>query len=418
MVDKITPRMIEWSKSDSAQTVILKATGNRALCAGGDVTSLATAIREKQSEGAAEATAFFRDEYQLNHLIASYPKPYISIMNGITMGGGVGLSVHAPFRIATENTVFAMPETDIGFFPDVGGTFFLPRLDGQIGSYLALTSQRLKGYDVVSAGIATHYVPESLLPELEARLCEIFVDKDLETVDIFSLVNDAIEDFATDAPEGYNYLLSGANREAIDAAFSQPTVEEIIRSLEASEAPIAKDAVKKINERSPTSVKVTFEALKRGKTLDITSALAAEYRLAERFMYGTEFAEGVTAKLIRKEAPKWNPPELSAVTPSIVNEYLTPIPDSKNPDIEFIDPSVSFVEYPHNFGLPTEKEVREYITGEDSSDREFKVNKEEVIAHFDNKTKSKLGVRRKIEEILARKTKPDPSDPTLLDWIE
>lgn len=418
MVDKITPRLIEWSKSDSAQTIILKATGNRALCAGGDITSLAVGIKEKQDEGSAAAAAFFRDEYQLNHLIASYSKPYISIMNGITMGGGVGLSVHAPFRIATENTVFAMPETDIGFFPDVGGTFFLPRLDGQVGAYLALTSQRLKGYDVVSAGIATHYVPESLLPELEARLSEIFDEKDIESVDIFSLVNDAIEDFATDAPEGYKYLLSGADREAIDAAFSQPTVEDVIRFLETSDASIAQDTIKKINQRSPTSIKVTFEALKRGKTLDITSALAAEYRLAERFMYGTEFAEGVTAKLIRREPPKWNPSELAAVTPSIVNDYLTPIPDSKNPDIDFIDPSVNFLEYPHKFGLPTEKEVRDYITGDDSSDREFKVNKEEVLTYFDSKTKSKLGVRRKIEEILARKTKPDSRDPTLLDWVE
>ena len=144
MCRKIIPRLLEWEKSDMISAVIMKGAGENALCAGGDVATLAK-WNQEGSEGVQKSTDYFALEYKLDHLIATYTKPYISFMDGITMGGGVGLSVHAPFRIATERTLFAMPETSIGFFPEVGGSFFLPRLDGRLGKYLALTSERLKG---------------------------------------------------------------------------------------------------------------------------------------------------------------------------------------------------------------------------------------------------------------------------------
>lgn len=418
MVDKIIPRMVEWTKSDTAQSIILKGAGNKALCAGGDVAALANDIAQNGPEGSARSTVFFKDEYTLNHLIASYPKPYIAVMNGITMGGGVGLSVHAPFRIATEKTLFAMPETDIGFFPDVGGSFFLSRLDGQIGTYLALTSARLKGYDAVAAGIATHYIPESLLPDVESRLAEVFVDS-VAPIDAHSLVNSVLLEFETAAPEGYVFSLSGKARESIDAAFSNKTVEDIVAALEADGSDIAKSALKAILSRSPTAVKVTLAALRRGETLGIKDALDAEYRLAENFMYGHEFVEGVSAKLISKPArtPEWKPATLQEVTPDIVNGYISNRPDSVVQDIEFIHPENNFTKYPHTFGLPSEQQIKDYVLGNDNPDREFKVSAQEVHEHFDNITRGKLGVHQKIDDIIVRMTKPDPTDVQLLDWI-
>ncbi|KAF5097225.1 hypothetical protein DV451_003923 [Geotrichum candidum] len=415
MVDKITPRLIEWARSDLTRTVVIKGTGNKAFCAGGDVAALAKAISDNAETGPAVASKFFKDEYTLNHLIATYTKPYVALLNGITMGGGVGLSVHAPFRVATEKTLFAMPETDIGFFPDVGGSFFLPRLDGQIGTYLALTSDRLKGYDVVAAGIATHYVPEAVLPELEARLAEIISDNKIIPTDPFNLVNNVLEEFATDAPEGYEFSLSGKKREAIDSIFGQESVGDIISALEADGSEWALKTKDTILARSPVSVKVTFDALKRGKDLTITDALSKEYQLAKKFMSGGDFVEGVTAKLVNKPptAPKWNPATLGEVTASSVSEFLNSADaaDALKPVTED-----NFVDYPHKFGLPTEKDIEDYITGNDGSDREFKVTKEEVLDHFQYLTRSKLGVTRKIEEVLARKTTPDATDSTLLDW--
>lgn len=147
MARKIVPRLQEWTKSQMANVIVVKGEG-RALCAGGDVAALAQQ-NQQGTEGQQASKDYFALEYKLDHLIATYPKPYVAFMDGITMGGGVGLSVHAPFRIATENTVFAMPETTIGFFPDVGASFFLPRMDGELGTYLALTSEQLKGANVL-----------------------------------------------------------------------------------------------------------------------------------------------------------------------------------------------------------------------------------------------------------------------------
>jgi 3-hydroxyisobutyryl-CoA hydrolase len=198
MARKIVPRLREWSKSDLANVVVIKGEG-RAFCAGGDVAWLAQRNREG-TEGQQESKDYFALEYKLDHLISTYSKPYVAFIDGITMGGGVGLSLHAPFRIATENTVFAMPETTIGFFPDVGASFFLPRMDGQLGAYCALTSEQLKGPSVFYAGIATHYIHSSSLPDLEARLAELeFKDYD-SLKKRYETINSTIEEFCTGLP--------------------------------------------------------------------------------------------------------------------------------------------------------------------------------------------------------------------------
>ncbi len=172
MIRKIAPRLLQWEKSDMANVIVMKGAGDKAFCAGGDVAELAKAT-QAGSEGRAWSVNYFAQEYGLDHLIATYRKPLIAFMDGITMGGGVGLSIHAPFRIATERTVFAMPETTIGFFPDVGASFFLPRMPGAVGTYLALTSERLSGANVFYSGVATHYLHSTSLMSLEQRLAEL-----------------------------------------------------------------------------------------------------------------------------------------------------------------------------------------------------------------------------------------------------
>lgn len=202
---------------------------------------------------AAEALKFFELEYQLNHYIGILKKPFISIMNGITMGGGVGISVHAPFRIATEKTLFAMPETGIGLFPDVGGSFFLPRLDGELGTYLGLTGARIKGEEVFMAGIATHYIPSARLPTLLTRLTE------LETEEL-DVINNILEEFVADSDleQWKTWSLGGEIGNAIDRCFKYDTLEEIVEALEKEGSEWANKTLDTLKEMSPTSLKVCF----------------------------------------------------------------------------------------------------------------------------------------------------------------
>ncbi|CAG8724109.1 18757_t:CDS:2, partial [Racocetra fulgida] len=258
-----------WNESDLCKVIILKATGNKAFCAGGDV--------KQQGEGQ-HAIKFFEEEYQLNHLIATLDKPFVSFLD---VGGGVGLSVHAPFRVATENTVFAMPETKIGFFPDVGGSFFLPRMDGEVGTYLALTGASLKGLDVFLSGIATHYVPSQRLPLLENRLSEIECDD-------HEVINAAIEEFVAEHNHDHSYALGGNVRKSIDR------VEDILKALEQENSNWSRKTINTILQMSPTSLKEK-----------------------------SDFARGVKHLLVEKEKtpPKWDPPSLEEVFDVDIDEF-------------------------------------------------------------------------------------------------
>jgi 3-hydroxyisobutyryl-CoA hydrolase len=416
MVDEITPRLVEWTKSDSAKLVILKGEGDRSLCAGGDVAALAKAIADEGTEGSKKATHYFKAEYVLDQYIATYPKPFIALMDGITMGGGVGLSVHAPFRIATERTLFAMPETTIGFWPDVGGSYFLSRLDGQLGAYLGLTSNRLKGLDVFYSGIATHYVPSHLLPELEARLCELHSSVSDANVEFYSLVNSAIQDFTEELPKDYVFSLAGEKREIIDSCFGHDTIEEILAALENHPSSFAKEAKEIMEKRSPTSLKVTLASIRQSRNLDITAALRKDYHIAENFTYHPDFVEGVSSLLLTKppKTPVWKASGLGDVSPADVESFFVKRSDDPSPEIEFLNDK-SYKEYPHHYSLPSEQEVEDYVIGNGSS-REFKATRKEIIDHFAKAYKGKAGIEHKVNEILSRKTKPDPSDEALLDW--
>lgn len=397
MVDKITLKLKEWMNSSEVHSVYLKGAGGKALSAGGDVAAIAVLIAERGGPGSEVATAFFQDEYIMNHLIATYPKPYIALMHGVTMGGGVGVSIHAPFRIATEKTLFAMPETDIGFFPDVGATYFLSRLDGEIGTYLALSSARLRGYETVSAGLATHYITTDKLPEFEKRLKKLA--KNGESKDSFDQVNKLLEEFSSGPPQGYRYSLSGERRKLIDRAFGKSNAVDIIAELEKEGSEFSLTTVKTIRQRSPLSVQVTLRALRRGLKDGIIDALNNEFRLAERFMYHQDFVEGVTSKLVLKppRVPVWKHSSVEEVSESEVKEMLSPKPDSKFQDIDFIDKSLNFHQYPHSYGLPSEFNINQYVNG-----RSQKPTQEQVISYFEAVTQHKKGVVKHITEILNR----------------
>lgn len=422
MARKIIPRLQEWSKSELANVVTIKGEG-RAFCAGGDVAWLAQ--RNKTgTEGQQESKDYFALEYKLDHLISTYSKPYVALIDGITMGGGVGLSLHAPFRIATENTVFAMPETNIGFFPDVGASFFLPRMDGELGKYCALTSEQIKGANVFYAGIATHYLHSSSLPDLEARLAELqFKDyDDLKTR--YESINSTIEEFATGMPhdQPISAPIGGNIRTAIDYAF-QPAhnITEVLSALEGL-AQIkpgetgypevnewAEKTRKTILQRSPTSVKVSFEQLKRGKEWSIAETFRKEHAIASRFMEHADFVEGVTALLVDKpkRTPNWSPDSLDKVSQADVDGFFNHTTEFQLLNQDAGSTGENWSEYPHAFGLPTEIEVQSTVRG---------FTRDQVLEHFLRKTNGKQGVKEKVGEILDRKTSLDDASTGRLSW--
>jgi 3-hydroxyisobutyryl-CoA hydrolase len=400
MARKIIPRLQEWSKSDMAGVVIIKGSG-RAFCAGGDVAALAQ-WNKTGAQGQQNSSDYFGLEYKLDHLIATYNKPYVAFMDGITMGGGVGLSIHAPFRIATENTLFAMPETTIGFFPDVGASFFLPRMEGALGTYLALTSEQLKGVDAFYHGVATHYIHSSTLQQLETRLAELqFADK-LSLEERYKITNATIEEFSTGLPAPKPQI-SGELRRAIDRIFhaDQPNIEAILKSLEqfknygeSSLQAWADKTIKTINERSPISVAVTLQQMRVGREWSISQTFQREYDIATHFMAHPDFVEGVSARLIerKKERPNWQPNTLSDVTSADVSAFFE---SSKSGPLPLISDK-DYHEYPHAWiGLPREDEILGLLTGRKA---------DEALAMLLEKYEGKQGVREKFAEVVERYT--------------
>jgi enoyl-CoA hydratase len=258
------------------------------------------------------AREFFFTEYRLNHLLFSYPKPVIAVMDGITMGGGVGLSAPARYRLATERTTFAMPETGIGLFPDVGGGWFLPRLPGRIGLWLALTGARIKAADCLHAGLATHHVPSERLPALKAELAEN--SKDIEAL---------LAQFHVDP--GPAPLL--AHRAELDAAFGQGSVEAILAALEAG-SDWAQAQAAALRTKSPQTLKVALRQLALGAAApDFAANMAMEYRIGARVVQRHDFLEGVRAVIVDKDnAPKWNPATLEGVSEELLDAIFAHLP--------------------------------------------------------------------------------------------
>ncbi|KAK3403549.1 ClpP/crotonase-like domain-containing protein [Sordaria brevicollis] len=403
MIRKIAPRLLEWERSDMANVIVIKGSGEKAFCAGGDVAALAKQ-NAQGPEGIKKSVDYFGLEYKLNHLIATYTRPYVAFLDGFTMGGGVGLSIHAPFRIATEKTVFAMPETKIGFFPDVGASFFLPRMPGQVGTYLGLTSAILEGVQVYYAGIATHYLHSSSLPALESRLAEL-TPKDYWTMDQrLSVINDTIEEFSTGLPWNQPIQIGGAVRDAIDRCFKYDKIDEIIAALkeEAAQPSVqvwAKRTLEELTKRSPTSLHVTLRQMRLGKTWDIAQTFKREHQMAAKFMKSHDFNAGVKALLIEKEKngpAKWNPASLDEIAPgaNISEDYFKNDPET--PLLELLNDR-SYEQYPYNkFGLPNDHDVQELVT-------KGNFTKEKLLAHFTETKRGKEGLQLAVVDVLRRK---------------
>ncbi|KAK1760866.1 mitochondrial 3-hydroxyisobutyryl-CoA hydrolase [Echria macrotheca] len=418
MIRKIFPRLIEWSKSDMANVVVMKGAGDRAFCAGGDVAALARWNKEGP-EGQQRSTDYFALEYQLDHFIATFNKPYIAFMDGITMGGGVGLSMHAPLRIATERTVFAMPETTIGLFPDVGGSFFLPRMPGAVGTYLALTSERVKGANVFYSGIATHYLHSTSLPALESRLAELrFRDAD-DMRTRLATIDRTIEEFCTGLPHDEPMQLAGKIRRAIDRCFRFDSVPEILAALEAETTNQHRDAatrawaratLESLHKRSPTSVHVTLRQMRSGRRWSIAETFRRELQMAARFMREHDFTEGVTARLIEKPArdPVWEPASLEAI-PAGTNIAAGHFSNKNTEPLELVSQGADYTEYPFGeFGVPTEEQVEQVVAGGQVASREG------VVEFFVRSREGKQGVREIVKEIVERKTREKKGG---LEWV-
>ncbi|KRT81576.1 hypothetical protein AMK59_6138 [Oryctes borbonicus] len=312
MVEKLLPTLNEWQGKKSF--VIIKGVGEKSFCAGGDVRAIAEAGRRGEKLG----HDFFKKEYTMNGLIGSYKIPYIAFIDGIVMGGGVGISIHGHYRICTERTLYAMPETAIGLFPDVGGSYVLPRMQGKLGYFLALTGIRLKGSDVLKAGIGTHYVESKDLKDLETNLLKCRDRKCIdETLNNMCIKN--IKEFSL-----------SPNMDTINKCFAGNTMEDIILLLEKDGSDFAKNTIKMLNKMSPTSMKVSLKLLQMGASMNLHDCLRNEYRVAVACLANHDFFEGVRALLIDKDKnPKWKPPTLREVSNELVDSFFATLPENE-----------------------------------------------------------------------------------------
>ena len=319
MAHAMHAQLDQWAVADEIERVVLKAAPGKAFCAGGDIRNLYDWGRA----GDPRALRFFHDEYRLNRAIKTYPKPFISLIDGIVMGGGVGLSVHGSHRVATENIVFAMPEVGIGLFPDVGATYVLPRLPGETGAYLALTGNRFRRADCLWSGIATHGTDAARLGEL--------LDALADTDD----VDGVLAEFAA-APEPAPHA---AARPVADRVFAGDEVAAILHALDSltgDDAEFGGKTASTVRAKSPTSLKIALRQIRLGATLAFDDCMRVEFRIVSRVLKGHEFYEGVRATIIDKDqAPDWDPATLDAVTDADVARYFAPLGDN---ELEFKTP--------------------------------------------------------------------------------
>jgi len=322
MIRLMSPQLKQWKEGGKVKVVMVRGAGEKAFCAGGDIRAI-TAV-----PGGEMQRQFFREEYQLDHLVGSYSLPYIALLNGITMGGGVGVSVNGKWRVATEKTVFAMPETAIGLIPDVGGGFFLPRLQGQLGMFLGLTGHRLKGWDCYSAGLATHAVKGEKVSLLEEAITNLA--SSCESGKLDSQLRELLEEFTPEEAHKHSFSLQ-EHMDMIDRVFSAGSVEEVVDRLEGEQGDLAKKSLKALKAASPTSLKVAFRQIREGaKASNLGEVLAMEHRLVTRCCEDSDFYEGVRATLVdRDNKPVWKPSCLAEVTEDRVDWYFSPLPQER-----------------------------------------------------------------------------------------
>jgi enoyl-CoA hydratase len=310
MVHDMRRALDGWAVDPAVTRIVVRGAGERAFCAGGDIRHLyELGIAGRQEE----ALTFWRDEYALNILIKNYPKPYLSLIDGIVMGGGVGVSLHGSHRVAGDRYAFAMPEVAIGFFPDVGATYALPRLPGATGTYIALTGERVRAADALALGLATHAVPSADHPAL------------IEALIAGEAVEAALARFSLHPGEAS----LTPSRAVIDACFADDSVAGIVDRLDAAGGRGSEFAAKTagtIRTKSPTSLEIAYEQMRRGGALSFEEAMATEFRIVSRVVHGHDFYEGVRAAIIDKDgAPCWRPALLDQVPRDEVERYFAPL---------------------------------------------------------------------------------------------
>jgi enoyl-CoA hydratase len=317
MIGALHTRLREWAADAAITRVVVTADGERAFCAGGDIRALYDLGRAGRHE---EARDFFREEYALNAFIKRYPKPYVSMIDGLVMGGGVGISLHGSHRVAGDRYAFGMPEVGIGFFPDVGGTHALPRLPGEIGTWCALTAGRLKTSDGVLSGAATHYVPSHRFGALLEALCGAVP------------VNAVLAAFI--ATPGAGEIMP--RRRTIDRIFAHDRVEDILAELDAEagsascDAAFAAETARGIRAKSPTSLKVALAQMRLGRSRSFEECMAIEFRVVSRILHGHDLYEGVRAVIVDKDnAPIWRPASLAEVSEAEVARHFAPLGDTE-----------------------------------------------------------------------------------------
>ncbi len=320
MVRAMTASLLAWRDEAQIDAIVIHSTSEKAFCAGGDIRFFYDAGQSTPSHGSALLEDFFTEEYALNHLIHHFPKPVVAIMNGVVMGGGMGIAQSGPasrIRIVTERTKMAMAEVNIGLFPDVGGSYFLSRCAGQIGAYLGVTGEVIGAADALHAGLADVFIPSGDIALL------------LEAIDRRgdASVRDTIADFAAPFAAQADPAQSklAAQRTLIDRHFAHDSVAAIVASLTQDETPVARDMLAMIAKRSPLMMCVTLEEIRRGAGMDIADCLRMERTMVRRAFEHGEVIEGVRAMVIDKDnQPRWNPASLAMVTPAMVTAFFNP----------------------------------------------------------------------------------------------
>ncbi|ULJ71043.1 enoyl-CoA hydratase/isomerase family protein [Rhizobium gallicum] len=312
MVRMIDAALDEFAYDDGVASVVVTGEGDRGFCAGGDIR----ALHESGRSGSELAETFWREEFTLNHRIASYAKPYVALMDGITMGGGVGLSAHGRHRIVTERTRLAMPETGIGYFPDVGATWLLPRMPGETGTWAGLTGQELNAADAIYAGLADFEIPSSRLPDVIDALARLPVGSSPVACEAL------LKHVAGKAAESRLQVV----RPLIDHAFCFDRVEEVLEALAADEGEFAAKTRKTLQMRSPTSLKLTLRLLREGRqSVNLAACLNRELGACMQILKSADFYEGVRAAVIDKDRnPKWSPSTIEAVNAEVLAPFFKP----------------------------------------------------------------------------------------------
>lgn len=320
MIRMIKPQLLAWRTDPAIQAVLITAAGEKAFCAGGDVVAIYQAIQEERRSGVEMSLTrdFFFEEYALNGLIAGFPKPYVALLGGITMGGGVGLSAMASHRVAGERYLYAMPETGIGLFPDVGGGWFLPRLPDQMGLYLALTGDRVGAGDALDLGLATHFVAAEQWSAMITDLQTCNWDQPAATV-----IDRVLARHQGPAPA----TKLAPHRGHIRQLFAASDFSQLWAAIDQDDSPLGVTLRQTLASKSPTSLRVSFVQLQNGAACDsIEQVLTMEYRLSQHSMAGHDFSEGVRALLVDKDkSPKWAPATVGEVSETLVEQFFSPI---------------------------------------------------------------------------------------------